>query len=100
MQNPTNVDMKKAKRILWYVKATLNHCLCLKKPPASTPLCFHAFADADWVRGPTNRRSITGTYILLNGNPISWVTKKQTTVSRSNTESEYRAIAHTVTELR
>ena len=43
--------------------------------------------------------SITSFFIQLGNNPISWCTKKQSTISRSSTEAEYRALHHATTEL-
>ena len=40
-----------------------------------------------------------GFLLFLGDNPIHWSTKKQTTVSRSSTEAEFRALAQTTTEL-
>lgn len=65
----------------------------------SCSLLLTAFSDSDWVGNPADRRSTTGSVIFLGPNPISWVAKKQTTVSRSSTEAEYRALAATKAEL-
>ena len=44
-------------------------------------------------------KSTSGLLVYLGSNPITWSTKKQLTVSRSSTESEYRALALASTEL-
>ena len=42
---------------------------------------------------------MSGLCIFLGGNIITWSSKKQNAVARSSTESEYRALASTATEL-
>ena len=45
------------------------------------------FSDADWEGCPISRRSTTGYYVLVGGNLVSWKSKKQHTVSKSNADS-------------
>lgn len=45
------------------------------------------------------RRSVTGYFTMLGNSFMSWKTKKQSTVSRSVTETEYRSMATLIHEL-
>jgi histone deacetylase 1/2 len=86
------------KRILRYVKATLTHGLLLRPATSPTDL-LSAFSDADWAGNSDDRRSTGGFAIFYGGNLISWSARKQATVSRSSTESEYKALANATAEL-
>jgi histone deacetylase 1/2 len=69
------------KHLLRYVKGTLSHGLLMR--PSSTMPLLSAFSDADWAGNPDDRRSIGGF----------------ATMSRSSTESEYKALANATAEL-
>lgn len=54
---------------------------------------------ADWVACTLTRRSVTSYCVIFRDFLISWKSKKQTIVSTSSMETEYRALSTTVREL-
>lgn len=108
MHAPTENHWSAVKRILRYLKGTINMGLWFRHNTgyrlnayfdSHWPFAVQAFSDSDWAGCPVTRRSTGGFAIYLGSNLISWSAKKQKTVSRSSTESEYKAIADTVAEL-
>lgn len=104
LHSPTEDHMLAAKRILRYVKGSMDNGILFRRGVSlPSPGTFHvdlqAYCDADWAGDPNDRKSTTGFVILLNAAPISWCSKKQTAVSRSSTEAEYRSMADTSSEL-
>ena len=95
MSAPDETHLIAAKRILRYVNGTPNLGIFFQHGPLS----LSAFSDSDWAGDPFDRRSTTGFLVYLGFNPITWCAKKQDTVSRSSTESEYCALATTAAEL-
>ncbi|KAK4389999.1 Retrovirus-related Pol polyprotein from transposon RE2 [Sesamum angolense] len=49
--------------------------------------------------GEDDRKSTSGYCTYVGGNLVTWRSKKQTTVARSSAEAEYRAMAHTTSEI-
>uniref|UniRef100_A0A803QCY3 Integrase catalytic domain-containing protein n=1 Tax=Cannabis sativa TaxID=3483 RepID=A0A803QCY3_CANSA len=50
--------------------------------------------NTDWACCPDDRKSVAGYCVYLGNTLVSWSSKKQHVVSRSSTESEYRALPH------
>lgn len=96
MHKPTQTHMQQLKRVLRYLKGTINLGLQLNKPPN---LSLIAFSDSDWAGNVDDRTSTSSYIIFLGGNPISWSSKRQRSVARSSTEAEYKSVAHTAAEL-
>ncbi|XP_031398466.1 uncharacterized protein LOC116209041 [Punica granatum] len=84
-----------AMRVLRYLKQSLGQGIFLQP----TSLSLTAYCDADWTNCPMTKRSLTSYFITLGGSPISWKTKKQTTVSKSSAEAKYQSMAVIVSEL-
>ncbi|XP_021833818.1 uncharacterized protein LOC110773602, partial [Prunus avium] len=95
MHQPTLVHWIAVKRILRYLKGSPSDGLFFT--PGSTSLV--AFSDSDYAGDPDSRWSTGGFCLFLGPNLISWSSKKQRTVARSSTESEYRQMAITTTEI-
>ncbi|KAL5550465.1 hypothetical protein UlMin_000641 [Ulmus minor] len=90
MQQPTLAHWLSVKRILHYLKGTMQDGLLISP---LTNLTIEGFTCADWGAQPDDRRSSSGYLIYLGGNLVSWSSTKQKVVSRSSAESEYRGLA-------
>jgi len=91
LSQPTEDHWEAVKRILRYVKGTLDMGLRIRK---SRFIGVSIFTDADWACCVDDRRSTGGFAIFVGPNLVSWSSKKQPTVSRSSTEAEYKALAN------
>ncbi|GJT21610.1 ribonuclease H-like domain-containing protein [Tanacetum coccineum] len=47
-----------------------------------------AFSNSDCAKCPITRRSVSGYCVYINGNLVSWKSKRQATLSRSSVEAE------------
>ena len=96
MSLPTTDHWQGIKRILRYLHGTTNLCLHIKP---STDLDITGFSDADWATSVDDRKSMAGQCVFLGETLVSWASRKQRVVSRSSTESEYRALADLAAEV-
>ncbi|XP_028117849.1 uncharacterized protein LOC114315431 [Camellia sinensis] len=95
MHNPTLGHFAGVKRLLRYLKGTLSQSLTY------TPNSFalQAYSNSNWAGDSIDRKSTSGYCVFLGSNLISWLAKKQATVSRFSIEAKYQSLAHTATEL-
>ena len=109
---PKNSHAEAIKRICRYLqhilwmndKHTKKHGLTFRKDPEFKLECF---VDADFAglwrheddQDPVCVKSRTGYVMMLNGNPVHWVSKLQGLVSLSTTEAEYIALSQAMREL-
>lgn len=96
MHSPRLSHWDSLKRIIRYLHGTSDIGLTLG--PVASPT-LRAYTDADWVGCPDTRRSTSGYCVYLGDNLISWSSKRQTTISRSSAEAEYRGIANVVADI-
>jgi hypothetical protein len=105
MQAPTIRDARACDRVFRYIAGTKTLGLLfgrqrVDKPSlgSSSAVTITAFSDADWASDRTDRKSITGWIAMINGDPVSWASKKQKVVSQSSCEAELYAEAAAINE--
>jgi hypothetical protein len=101
MSAPTVRDAKACDRVFRYLAGTKEAGLLFGRSSSSKGgphVTVAAYADADWASDRTDRKSITGWVGLINGDPVSWASKKQKVVSQSTTEAELYAEAAAINE--
>lgn len=96
LENPALAHVNAVKRILRYIKATLNFGIVYE---AKIDLPIIGYSDADYAGDTETRRSTSGYVFLFGSSAVSWGSVRQKSVSLSTTESEYIAASDAVKEL-
>lgn len=90
MTQPTELHLMAAKRVLRYVKGTLNFGVFYKKEGNKD---LAAFTYSDYAGCLEDRKSTSGYVFLLSSGAVAWSSKKQPIVTLSTTEVEFVAAA-------
>ena len=86
MENPTELHLQAAKKVLRYLKGTTRFGIFYRKGGDDE---FVAYTDSDYT-GDLDERKSTSCYVfLLSSGEISWSYKKQSIVSLSSTEAKF-----------
>ena len=84
------------KRIIRYVNGTLDYGLWYLK---DSNVCLAGYSNVDWAGSVDDRKSTFGGCFYLENNLVSWMSKKQNSVSLSTAKAEYIAIGSCCTQL-
>lgn len=80
---------KACERVMKYIRGTIDMSIAYS-PSGNVEVL--GYSDADHAADPGDRRSIGAYVFTLASGPISWSSKKQSTVALSSTEAEYMAM--------
>ncbi|XP_016512829.1 putative mitochondrial protein AtMg00810 isoform X1 [Nicotiana tabacum] len=96
MHAPKQSHLEAAIRVVKHIKGTAGLGMFM---PAKGNKELVVYCDSDWCLCVETRKSITGYIVKFGEAVISWKSKKQSIVSRSSAESEFRNMAATVAEV-
>ncbi len=89
---PTDRCWAAVTRLLWYLKSNRTRSICY----GNSNHIPYRYSNSSWVDDLYNRRSTARYVFILNGGPISWSSRRQSTVSTSTCKAEYIAKADRV----
>jgi len=95
MHLPTETHLRAAKRILRYIRGTIDYGVFYKRTISMKLL---GFTDSDWARSQDDMKSTSGYCFALGSGVICWCTKKQGSVAQSTAEAEYVAASSAVNQ--
>ena len=95
MSAPSEDHWSGIKRILRYIKGTINYGLCFSTDNKNELI---GYSDSDWAGDINTRRSTSGYNFFIGNSLVSWLSRKQITVAKSSTEAEYVSLSSTAQE--
>ncbi|RVW63624.1 Retrovirus-related Pol polyprotein from transposon TNT 1-94 [Vitis vinifera] len=90
MASPTEMHLQAAKRVLRYLKGTVDLGVFYQKEGNGELM---AYTDSDYAGDVDDRKSTSGYVFLLSEGAVAWSSKKQPVVTLSTTEAEFVAAA-------
>jgi FtsZ-interacting cell division protein YlmF len=93
---PKQSHLLAVKRIFRYLKGTMDYGLWY---PRSQNFQLSVYSDVDWANCVDERKSTSGGAFFLGDSLVSWLRKKQGSISLSTTEVEYIAAATCCTQV-
>nr|GEX02189.1 ribonuclease H-like domain-containing protein [Tanacetum cinerariifolium] len=96
MHAPLDSHLDVALRVIRYLKGSLESGIQINK---NGNLKLRAYANFDWTICPATRKSILSYCVFLGGSLVNWKGKKQSTLSRSSVEAEYRSMTSATCEV-
>ena len=85
---PKESHLTAVKQIIRYINGTSDYGIWYSRDSNE---CLAGYSDADWVRCIDDRKSTSGGCFYLGNNLVSWMSKKQNSVSLSTAKAEYIA---------
>lgn len=89
VKNPGHHHIEAVKTILQYLKRSRDRGITYG---SQEWLLVEEYSDSDWAEDKENKKSSLGFIFMLNGDPVSWCSKKKPIVALSSTEAEYIAL--------
>ena len=94
--NPKESHMTALKRIIKYVKTTAEFGVWYSN---DTNDVLAGYSDADWAGNTDDRKSTSRGCFYVGNNLVSWMSKKQNSISLSTAETQYIAAGSCCTQL-
>ena len=88
--------MTALKRIIKYVKTTAKFGVLYSKDTSDV---LTRYSDIDWAGNADDRKSTSGGCFYVGNNLVSWMSKKQNSISLSTAEAEYITAGNCCTQL-
>ena len=96
MSSPTVDHLATEEQILCYLKRAPGHGILYSNHGHNR---LEGFTDANWAGSKEDKRSTSSYGVFVEGNLVSWKSKKQRVVSRYSAKTEYIAMARSACEI-